>query len=134
MSEKVWLKLQYIEASFGKKIHIKEWKLTGHPSEIIFKYMRLIAISRNEEELEKEYAKKMANCLIYRGATEDVVRKFGEIEVMNKIGDIENRDEISLELCYELADNYPVFADIVIIEDGEARFQWLNEKITFMYR
>ena len=76
----------------------------------------------------------MANCLIYRGATEDVVRKFGEIEVMNKIGDIENRDEISLELCYELADNYPVFADIVIIEDGEARFQWLNEKITFMYR
>ena len=118
----------------GKKIHKKEWALTGHPSEIIFKYMRLIALSLDEKDLELKYAKKMSDCLIYHGATEDVVCKFGEIEVMNKMGNIERRDILSLELCGELAENYCAFADLVVSEDGEARFKWLEEKITFMYR
>ena len=38
------------------------------------------------------------------------------------------------ELCGELAENYCAFADLVVSEDGEARFKWLEEKITFMYR
>ena len=99
---------------FGKKIHKKEWALTGHPGEIIFKYMRLIALSRDEKDLELKYAKKMSDCLIYHGATEDVVCKFGEIEVMNKMGNIERRDILSLELCGELAENYCAFADLVV--------------------
>ena len=134
LSEHVWSRLQEIEAIFGKKIRQKEWKLTGHPSEIIFKYMGLIAISRGEAELEAIYAKRMKECLSYCGVTEEVVRKFGEIEVMNKLGDIERRDKLSLELCGELVDNYTVFSDLAISEDGNARFQWLEEKITFMYR
>lgn len=134
LTEKVWSELQNIEVKFGKKIHKKEWALTGHPSEIIFKYMRLIALSRDEKDLELKNAKKMSDCLIYHGATEDVVCKFGEIEVMNKMGNIERRDILSLELCGELAENYCAFADLVVSEDGEARFKWLEEKITFMYR
>ena len=134
LTEKVWAELQNVEAKFGKKIRRKEWTLTGHPSEIIFKYMRLIALSRNEKEIEEEYARKMSDCLVYHGATENVVLKFGEIEVMNETGDIERRDALSLELCGELANNYSVFADLVAPEDGDARFKWLDEKITFMYR
>ena len=70
----------------------------------------------------------------FHGATEDVVCKFGEIEVMNKMGNIERRDILSRELCGELIENYCAFADLVVSEDGEARFKWLEEKITFMYR
>lgn len=134
LTERIWLELQNVEAKFGKKIHKKEWKLAGHPSEIIFKYLRLIAISRNDEELEGIYAERMANCLVYHGATEDVILKYGEIEVMNRKGEICLRDELSLELCDELATNYAVFADMVISEDGENRFQWLKKQITFMYQ
>ena len=134
LTEKVWSELQNIEVKFGKKIHKKEWALTGHPGEIIFKYMRLIALSRDEKDLELKYAEKMSDCLIYHGATEDVVCKFGEIEVMNKMGNIERRDILSRELCGELIENYCAFADLVVSEDGEARFKWLEEKITFMYR
>ena len=134
LTEKVWSELQNVEAKFGKKIHRKEWALTGHPSEIIFKYMRLISLSRNEKELEVEYARKMSECLDYRGTTENVVLKFGEIEVMNETGDIERRDALSLELCGELTNNYSVFADLVASEDGDTRFKWLDKKITFMYR
>ena len=76
----------------------------------------------------------MSDCLIYHGATEDVVCKFGEIEVMNKMGNIERRDILSRELCGELTENYCAFANLAVSEDGEARFKWLEEKITFMYR
>ena len=134
LTEKVWVELQNVEGKFGKKIHKKEWKMTGHPSEIIFKYMRLIAISRHEEEIEGMYAQKMADCLIYHGDTEDVVRKFGEIEIRNIAGDTDSRDKLSLELCKELIANYSVFANIAISEDGDARYEWLENHITFMYR
>lgn len=54
--------------------------------------------------------------------------------MMNKMGNIERRDILSLELCGELAENYCAFANLAVSEDGEARFKWLEEKITFMYR
>lgn len=134
LTEKVWSELQNIEVKFGKKIHKKEWALTGHPSEIIFKYMRLIALSRDEKDLELKYAKKCRLSYLSWGYR-DVVCKFGEIEVMNKMGNIERRDILSLELCgLNIAENYCAFADLVVSEDGEARFKWLEEKITFMYR
>ena len=134
LTDKVWSELQKVEIKFGKKIYKKEWKLIGHPTEIIFKYMRLIALSRNEEELEEKYAQRMSTCLIYHGVTEDVIRMFGEVEVMDMKGDIAHRDELSLELCEKLTDDYSVFANLVISEDGKARFKWLEDKITFMYR
>ena len=132
LTDKVWSELQNVEAKFGKKIRKKEWKLTGHPSEIIFKYMRLIALFRNERELEQIYAQRMTNCLIYHGVTEDVINMFGEIEATNTKGDIRRRDELSAELCQKLSDDFAVFADAVIPEDGEHRYHWLGEQITFM--
>ena len=134
LTEKIWTELLNIEVKFGKKINNKEWKLTGHPSEIIFKYLRLIALSCNEKEIEEIYANKMDNCLIYHGATEDVIRVFGEIEVRDVKGDIKHRDLLSTELCQRLSDDFAVFADMVIPEDGAARYHWLEEQITFMYR
>lgn len=134
LTDKVWSELQNVEVKFGRKIHKKGWKLTGHPAEIIFKYMRLIALSRNEGDLEENYAQRMEDCLIYHGVTEDVIRMFGEIEVKEMKGDIAHRDKLSLELCEKLVGDYSVFADLVISEDGAARFKWLEEIITFMYR
>ena len=134
LTDKVWSELQKVEVKFRKKTHKKEWKLTGHPSELIFKYMRLLALSRNERDLEEEYARRMTNCLIYHGATEDVVRKFGEVELLNEKGDIEHRDALSLELCEEIAEDFEAFAGLDISKDGEDRYHWLEEQITYMYR
>lgn len=134
LSDKVWSELQKVEAVFGKKIHKKEWKLTGHPSELIFKYLRLIAISRGENEIEEQYALRMAGCLLYHGVTEDAICKFGEVEILNRKGDIGGRDALSLALCRELADNYDTFAGMEVAEDGDARYHWLENHLTFMYR
>lgn len=134
LTDKLWSEIQNAEEKFGKRIRKKEWKLTGHPSEIIFKYMRLIALSRNETELEEKYAQRMKNCLIYHGVTEDVIGRFGEIEVMDVKGDIGKRDELSLALCRQLADDFEVFDGMEISEEGETRYHWLEEQMTFMYR
>lgn len=134
LTDRVWSELQEIEVKFGKKIKKKEWKLTGHPSELIFKYMRMIALSRNEAEVEEKYAKRMAECLMYHGVTEDVIRKYGELEILDKKGDIERRDELSLELFRTLANNFTIFDGIDIPDDGEDRYNWLGDHMTFMYR
>lgn len=134
LTDKVWSEIQKAEARFGKKIQKKEWRLTGHPSEIIFKYMRMIALSRNEMALEELYAQRMENCLLYHGVTEDAIRKFGEAEVMNAKGDMVKRDELSLALCKNLSDDFEAFEDTEVSTDGNARYQWLEEHMTFMYR
>lgn len=134
LSDRVWTELQEIEIKFGRKIKKKEWKLTGHPSELIFKYMRLIALARDEAENEEKYAQRMAECLIYHGVTEDVIRKFGELEILDKKGDISSRDELSRELFKQLKDDLAIFENLDIPEDGEDRYNWLGEHMTFMYR
>lgn len=134
LTDNVWSDLQEIERRFGRKIRKDEWKLTGHPSELIFKYMRLIALSRNAVEQEAVYRDRMMNCLIYHGATEDVIRKFGDIEILNKKGDTAQRDERSLELGRDLVDNFIAFERCKIPEDGADRYRWLEEHVTFMYR
>lgn len=134
LSDGVWAKLQELESKFGKKIKKKEWKLTGHPSELIFKYMRLIALARGEAENEEKYAQRMAACLRYHGATEDAIRKFGELEVLNEKGELGRRDALSRELFECLAEKFDIFKDLEIPEDGADRYRWLGDHMTFMYR
>ena len=134
LSDRVWKNLQGAEEKFAKKIRQKDWLITGHPSELIFKYLRLIAIDRGETELEQKYAERMAGCLLYFGCTEEVILKFGEIEIAEKKGDREQRDFLSAELFDVLAKEFLIFRKLEKPEDGDERYRWLDEHITFMYR
>ena len=53
---------------------------------------------------------------------------------MDVKGDIGKRDELSLALCRQLADDFEVFDGMEISEEGETRYHWLEEQMTFMYR
>ena len=134
MSDRVWKDLQSLERRFARKIAKPGWKLSGHPAELIFKYMRLIAISRNDQESEQTYAERMAGCLPYHGPTEDAIRMLAEIEAADIKGQTGLRDELTDDLCRFMADNFEVFNDLEIPADGDARLGWLKENITFMYR
>lgn len=65
--------------AFTQSSIIKDWKLNAHPSELIFKYLRLISLSKENEELEKYYKKRMESCLIYYGKTEKIICDFAEM-------------------------------------------------------
>lgn len=134
LTDKVWTELQKVECSYGKKSGQKDWKLTGHPSELIFKYMRLLALSRNESETEEAYAERMAECLHYHGATVDAIQGFGELEILDQKKDYAKRDALSLELCRCFKEKFDVFAQYEIPLEGEDRYAWLQEHMTFMYR
>lgn len=134
LSERVWKDLNSLEKRFARKIAKPGWKLSGHPAELIFKYMRLIAISRNEAESEQVYTERLAGCLPYHGATEDAIRMFAEAETAEKKGETELRDELTERLCQFLKDSFEAFKELEIPRDGEARYKQLGERITFMYR
>lgn len=134
MPGRVWKNLQGLEKKFGKKIAKQGWKLTGHPVELIFKYMSLIAMARGEDALERQYAERMSTCLIYHGVTEDAIRKFGELELANEKGNTALRDELSVSLYRFLSENFTIFENIAVPADGASRYQWLREQMSFMYR
>ena len=134
MSDRVWKDLQSLERRFARKIAKPGWKLSGHPSELIFKYMRLIALSRNDPEAEQVYAKRMAGCLPYHGPTEDAIRMLVEIESADKKGETGCRDELTDALCRFMADRFKAFKALEIPAEGDIRFSWLKDTITFMYR
>ena len=134
LSDRLWEAMQNTEKKFGEKIRKKEWQLSGHPSELIFKYLRLIAISRGDSAAEQKYKERMASCLRYYGPTEEVIRKFGETEIAEKMGDPEKRDVLSEELFRYLREHFPVFVKLETPPDGSVRYRWLDEHITFMYR
>ena len=134
VSDNLWKKLQRVEQNFGKKIGRPDWKLTGHPAELIFKYLRLLSMDRGETDLATYYKERMWNCLRYHGVTEDVVRQFGEMECAHVAGDLELRDQLSAQVYDFLRAEFTVYADLDVPEDGEARWQWLGELVNYMYR
>ena len=133
LTEKFIDRLKGFEAQFGKRIKVRDFKLTGHPAEIIFKYMCLIAIAVKDSEWEQQCEAKLHDCLRYYGVTEDVIRKFGEIEIEDAKGDAARRDELSEELIAELAARFRVFTGIDRAMNGEERYQWLKAHVTYMY-
>ena len=56
------------------------------------------------------------------------------LDKANVKGDIEHRNVLSLELCKKMVDDFTVFAGVEISKDGEDRYHWLEEQMTFMYR
>lgn len=134
LSDNLWKKLGRVEQIFGQKIGRPDWKLTGHPAELIFKYMRLLAMDRGETDLAAYYKERMWSCLRYHGVTEDVVRQFGEMECAHAAGDLDLRDQLSVQIYDLLRAEFTVFANLDVPEGGEARWQWLGELVNYMYR
>lgn len=134
LSDNLWKKLQRAEQNFGKKIGRSDWKLTGHPAELIFKYMRLLAMERGEMEVAVYYKERMWNCLLYHGVTEDVVRCFGEMECAHVAGDPLRRNQLSTQLYDLLRSKFTAFTDLDMPEEGEERWHWLSELVNYMYR
>lgn len=56
-------------------------QINGHPWEIIYKYLVLIAIYRKKPTIADQYHRKMMSCMEKKGKVVDIVNLFGEIEM-----------------------------------------------------
>lgn len=131
IDDSMWSKLcslkETIEKNEGKEP-------AGHPWEIIYKYLEMIAIDREDLEARNVFKKNRENCLKYKGEIIIGLEMFGSAEVADFEKNIGKRDEITLKLVDYLSDNFEALKDISFSSNGDERYSELEQYFTFMYR
>lgn len=129
----LWKNIRQAEKHFGKRISRKDFQFTGHPSELIFKYLCLIAMVKGDEENAVLFQERMDHCLYYCGPTEEVIRRFAKTEFYQTREDWKGRDSESASLYVFLKESFHAFGDLPDLEEEKCR-EFLNRTVTFMYR
>lgn len=126
-------RLHSLEEDIARKNKSEGWKLTGHPSELIFIYMGLIEFAAGDNETAKRYMSRAENSLGNKGLTEEVICRYGAIELADLQQDLQERDQKAYVLCRFMKENYPAFADCDIPNEKSECYAWLKKRITYMY-
>ncbi|MDD5833328.1 MAG: hypothetical protein PUC98_07610 [Clostridiales bacterium] len=132
LSDSLWDKLLHIEQKIAKNTKDPTWHFSGHPSELIFKYLRFIALARHDSAAVK-LIPQIISGINYSGDTVKCICDFAEIELLEKSGDSNRADHKAEQLCDFLITRFPVFNGIKISEDPGERLKWLHSVITYMY-
>lgn len=106
----------------------------GHPWELIYKYLEILAIERKDKEARNKFRDLKKQCLTERGATIEALEQYGEAEVADCEKNYERRDRITEELSQFMRDKFEAVKDAEFSEDGNLRFEELQKYFTFMYR
>ena len=107
---------------------------SGHPWEITYKYLEMLAIKRHDDYARKLFAKLKRDRLSYRGVLIEALEMFGDAEIAEFEGNIEQRDSITSNLIVFMKNNFAALKEKVFSSDGEERYQELQGYFTFMYR
>lgn len=131
IADQVWSDLKNLENKVSEKIN-KDYRLEEHPTELIFKYMTLIAIEV-EENVTDEYHDRMRNCLTDKGNTIVAINLFSEVQIAHARNKIEERDSYSIKCQEKLASEFEVFKEKQFPSDGDELYEELKKIFTFMY-
>lgn len=107
---------------------------SGHPWEITYKYLEMLAILRHDTEAGRKFAACRKNCLKQRGPMILALEKFGEAQIAECAGDTTLQDALTLELTEYLRENFEEMKQITFSEDGAERYRELQQYFAFMYR
>lgn len=131
ISDAVWKKLCKLDTTITKNTRKKP---SGHPWEITYKYLEMLAIKRGDAEARKQFAKLRVERVNERGEIIMALERFGEAEIADLAGEFKLRDSVTLELAAFLRDNFEIFSDTIFSEDPKERYEELQEYFTFMFR
>jgi hypothetical protein len=108
----------------------------GHPWELIFKYLELLAVYRNDGAAREKFCSCRAMSLSPEGKGETILalEMYGEAEVHDLAGETAARDEVTKKLGDFLQKHFRALKDCRFSEDGDSRYRELGEYFTFMYR
>lgn len=138
VKDSLWGKIRNVEEYVNKnfKKHIKEnerWILEGHPSELIYKYIMLIAINRGDNETVIKCKYKFEKSLKNKAELIDYINYFSLIEVENERGNIKERNKMIREFAIRLKKESPAFRKIKIDSKPSDLYSSFKEKFTYMY-
>lgn len=130
VSNRLINKLLDIEKSIKKISSIALKQINGHPWELIFKYIALIAIKKGKTENLDSYRYNTSSTIDTEGLIINVMENFGLAQIADALGDIKARDEYAgkalMDICHENDRIEPV-------KKSEA-YDKLDKIITYMYR
>lgn len=106
----------------------------GHPWELTYKYMELLAILKGDENNRREYAQLKRTCLEKRGPMIIALEMFGDAEAADCSGNMQERDRITKDLAGYLTREFDALKTEKFSGDGNSRYRELEKYFTFMYR
>lgn len=107
-------------------------KLTGHPSEIIFKYLSLIAYEKGDLVMSEKLKERIDTCLRYTGNTIELINMYSKIEIAIQRND-EDIDERYADAYRFMAEQYVAIQNRDDLSKEEMR-KTVDRYISFMYR
>ena len=108
-------------------------ELSGHPAEIIYKYLSLIAYDKGLYDISGELIKKSRNSLKYKGATVDLIISFGEAEYYDHVNDLQARNRC-VDDCIKLIDHsFPHVADVFANTGYDDKYEELSKLLVYIY-
>ena len=131
VDDALWEKLNSLKETLERK---DSREPGGHPWEITYKYLEMLAIKRNDDAARKRFAELKKSCLRYRGEIILALEKFGNAEVAEYAGEAVKRDQETIGLVQYLKGNFNALKDVEFSSDGRKRYQELEQYFTFMYR
>ena len=108
--------------------------LGGHPAELAYQYLCLMAIARGDAAAREELEEKIRTGLTFAGATLEAIRLHGEAVCAAAAGDTARRDALTEKLCRMMKEKFAAFAGEEVPEEAEARWALADRRFTFMYR
>lgn len=94
----------------------------------------MLAIKRKDDNARKLFANLKRDRLSNRGEIINALEMFGDAEVADFEGKIEQRDAITHGLITFLKTNFVALKEKTFSDNGEERYQELQRYFTFMYR
>lgn len=126
-----WEKLCDLDQLVSKK---EKREPGGHPWEITYKYLEMLAIRRNDEGAREKFFKRRKECLKDKGEIIVALEQYGDAEVENLANNFVERDKITSSLADYLKQNFSSLKDCKFATDGDDRYREMRRIFTFMYR
>ena len=108
-------------------------KLTGHPSELIFKYLALIAAKRGDMDRAEQFIQETGSRLIHIGPTIQMIIMYGKAEYLDALCSIEERNKLSEDIVAYARENFESLRDYEFSTDPNERYTQLGGLLSYMY-
>lgn len=124
-----------IEEAISKEGEVAKKQIVGHPWEIIYKYLALIAYDIGEVEKSQNFIVKMISAVSNQGMIIDMICWFGQIEYYIHTGDRAKAGQMLTQPPTSLEEDSPIYALLQDKRNVRKIYDKLNDKVfTFMYR
>ncbi|MDD6597610.1 hypothetical protein [Anaerovibrio sp.] len=134
---KLWNKIKKMDELIKT---IYKGERSGHPWEIVYKYIVFMALDRSDGQTAQKYEGYIEKCVGFNtmgsaGVPNIILDliEFGKIEIADMRGSMKARDQRALLLLEHLRNSYRCLNELPIPDGGDKQYCLLKKYFSFMY-